>query len=128
MIYKFDLKIYPRILWVTYDATPEELSKLFPTDPDGNIINWLEDFSGYACEMNVFSAPSNEGGMLIRFENKEALTTEHIAHEAVHAADDVYYFIGATSDITNDEPYAYLVGYIANCCTKVLNYENTGDN
>lgn len=118
MIREFNLDIYPRTLWVTYDATPKELSELFPTDSDGNVINWLPEIPGYGAEMEVFSKPGEKGGVLIRFENWEAMTPGHIAHEAVHAADDIYYFIGAHPDILNNEPYAYLVGYITDCCEK----------
>lgn len=124
MIHEFPMHMYPRTLWVTYDATPEELSKLFPTDSQGNIINWLDGIEGFGCEMQVYSDPKQLGGMLIRFENKEAMTPSHIAHEAIHAADDVYYFIGTHPDVTNNEPYAYLVGYIVECCEQVMNLKD----
>lgn len=128
MIHEFNLEIYPRTLWVTSDATPEELSQLFPTDSDGNIINWLEGIEGFGCEMTVYSEPKKLGGMLMRFENLEAMTPAHIAHEAVHAADDIYYFIGARPDVCNNEPYAYLVGYIIDCCEKAREDDNTRNN
>ena len=57
------------------------------------------------------------------------MTPSHIAHEAVHAADDIYYFIGAHPDTLNNEPYAYLVGYITECCeqAKVIKDEHKGN-
>lgn len=35
-----------------------------------------------------------------------------IAHESVHVANYLYDIVGAEVDIRNDEPYAYLIGWI----------------
>jgi hypothetical protein len=44
-----------------------------------------------------------------------------ITHEAVHAANDVFEFIGVDLDIANDEPQAYLVDWIARQIFGALN-------
>ena len=48
----------------------------------------------------------------------KAEVTDIIAHESVHAAMDIYNYISASVDLGNQEPFAYLVGYIANCVYK----------
>lgn len=40
MIYTFNPVIYPRKVWMTYDATSEELNEMFPTgDANENRFN-----------------------------------------------------------------------------------------
>lgn len=63
--------------------------------------------------------PDVRGGVLIRFENKAAMTTKNIAHEAVHAALDIFDYVEARISSDNQEPFAYLVGWIADCCQQV---------
>jgi hypothetical protein len=47
-----------------------------------------------------------------------------IAHESVHIANFIFKSIQADLDIDNDEPYAYLVGWIANEIDKVKDLNN----
>lgn len=63
--------------------------------------------------------PDVRGGVLIRFENKAAMTVRNITHEAVHAALEIFDYVGARTTHDNQEPFAYLVGWIADCCNKV---------
>lgn len=115
MIHEFDLYIYPRKLWITYDATPEELNKEFPRgDTNGHLFKNVPDFS-YAVT-DVTGNVDDKGGVLIRFHDRDAMNMENILHESIHAANFVFDYIGATHDVNNDEPYAYLVSYIAKCC------------
>jgi hypothetical protein len=61
----------------------------------------------------------NRGGVLIRFENKSKMTTPIITHEAIHAALAILDYCGIQIVAGNDEPLAYLAGWIAKCCTEV---------
>ncbi len=116
MIHEFDLYIYPRKLWVTYDATPEELNKEFPEgDTSERIFKEVPQFS--LAVTDTSRSKDKKGGVLIRFADKESIDDElNILHESIHAANFVFDYIGATHDVNNDEPYAYLVTYIAKCC------------
>lgn len=49
------------------------------------------------------------GGVLIRFQDLKAMTTETISHESTHAALEIFNYC------------AYLVGWIARCCDEVKN-------
>lgn len=44
------------------------------------------------------------------------MTTKIICHESTHAAMQVFSEIDAIPDLENQEPFAYLCGYIADCC------------
>ena len=110
MIKEFDLYIYPRVLWVAVDASNKEFEQ-FGFDIDKT--NILE---GYADTQEVYSETYDKAGILIRFEDRYMLTLPIITHEAIHAANYIYDIIGASYDLNNDEPYAYLCEYIAKCC------------
>ena len=116
MIHTFDPVIYPRKLWITYDATPEELNEMFPT---GDINGApFKDETGYYGITYRTADKDNKGGILIRFsDNKEAMTPWNITHEAVHAAGYICNYIGIDADWDNDEAFAYLTTWIVKCCS-----------
>lgn len=120
MIYEFDPVIYPRKLWVTYDAMLEELNGMFPNgDADGNRF---KDEGGYYGITYHIADKDNLGGVLIRFENnKEAMSPWNIAHEAIHAAGMICKYVGIEADWDNDEAFTYLVTWVIKCCDKAKN-------
>ena len=80
-------------------------------------------FNNFTQEDNVLGFSQQRGGSTLiiinvgkhkkQFKKKyeiEVIAT--IAHEAVHACNQIFTCIGARTDITNDEPQAYLVDYI----------------
>ena len=128
MIYKFDPVIYPRKIWITYDATVEELNKRFPegfVENDNHIPFKEIDESSYATVYATRETePKEEAGFLIRFSKKESMTTANITHESIHCASGIFRYIGADIDNVNDEPFAYLCGFIAKCCQEVYDKVN----
>ena len=118
MIYEFDPVIYPRKIWITYDATPDELNKKFPSgDINGNRFKDEEGYHGITART---ADKNNKGGVLIRFaNNKESMASWNITHEAIHAAGYICSYVGIDADFDNDEAFAYLATWIAKCCEKV---------
>ena len=113
-IHEFDPQIYPRLLWVTYGCPTSVLKDMF----DGDVSNM--DKHSNADVINCRrTKPDVRGGILIRFRRKSDMTMENIAHEAVHAALDIFDYVEARIASDNQEPFAYLVGWIADCCNKV---------
>src|SRR5688500_7720328 len=51
----------------------------------------------------------------------EAPSADVITHEAIHAANFVYKKCGILHDVDNDEPFAYLAGWIAKKITEAVN-------
>ena len=114
MIHEYDPIIYPRKVWITYDATLEELNQEFPNGYIGG-DKFVEEKSSFGSTYKT-GDKENNGGVLIRFEGKEAMTSWNMAHEAVHAAACICDYIGIAADWDNDEAYAYLVSFIVKCC------------
>ena len=113
-IHEFDPQIYPRLLWGTYGCPTSVLKDMF----DGDVSNM--DKHSNADVINCRrTKPDVRGGILIRFRRKSDMTMENIAHEAVHAALDIFDYVEARIASDNQEPFAYLVGWIADCCNKV---------
>ena len=109
-VHEFDPQIYPRKLWIAVSK------ESFPERFD-NVSAW--DESSYAITENAYDKINNKGGILIRFESYD-MNMNQISHEATHAAMEIFDFIGAYPDAKNQEPFTYLVGWIASCCEKVL--------
>lgn len=119
MIYKYPMGIYPRTLWITFNATPEELNAMFPTgDTEDNPFVNLDKCTD--ARVDVVCDADEKGGFLIRFDVKESARMGVVAHEADHVADEVYKYIGATPDVNNNEPHAYLAGWVAACVEDAL--------
>lgn len=95
-IHEFDPVIYPRKLWVAVS-----------TDTFDAIVDCVRD------------KLRNLGGILVRFESKNAITIANIAHESSHIAMNIFDYIGAKVDLANQETFSYLVGWVADCINQV---------
>ena len=80
-IHEFDPKIYPILLWVTYGCPTAVLKDMF-----GNEAQDMDKTAYAETVICQRKKPDVRGGVLIRFENKNAMTAKNIAHEAVHAS------------------------------------------
>ncbi|WP_374440543.1 hypothetical protein [Epilithonimonas sp.] len=87
-----------------------------------------EDFTAVNKKYN-HNIPESYGA--VSFENKEAKNFEYvvvmvntnislIAHEAVHICNFIFKNVGIELDRNNDEPQAYLVGWIVDEIEKFL--------
>lgn len=79
------------------------------------------------ARMDVVCDIANNGGLLLRFEGIKSARMGVVAHEADHVADEVYNYIGAEPDINNNEPHAYLVGWVAACVEEALTIEEDAE-
>lgn len=109
-VHEFDPLIYPRKLWiaVSKDTFPDIFEDVIVFDEASDAIT-----------ETAYDKINNKGGVLIRFGSPD-VSMKQISHEATHAAIDIFDYIGASPDPKNQEPFAYLVGWIADCCEKVL--------
>lgn len=113
-IHEFDPVLYPRRLWVVVNCPASVLNEWFE-DKYEDLPNTTD-----ACVVSARRIkPEIKGGVLIRFESKAAMTTSNIAHEAVHAAVEMFDYVGGRISYDNQEPFAYLVGWVADCIDKV---------
>lgn len=108
-VYIFDPVLYPRKVWIAVGK--DRLEGKFDLIEFPVNTNALTELA--------FDEANKRGGVFIRFENLEAMTTKTITHEAFHAAMYIFDFIDAFPDIKNQEPLAYLISWIADCCEQV---------
>lgn len=113
-IHEFDPKIYPRLLWVTCGCPTAVLKDMF-----GNEAQDMDKTANAEVINCRRMKPDVRGGVLIRFRNKKEMTMENIAHESAHAALEIFDYVNARIAYDNQEPFTYLVGWIADCCNKV---------
>lgn len=116
-IHEFHPQIYPRRLWVAVGGTFKDIKSLFTTMNEEE----LEYVENCLATTYMVQTKSNEHyfGHLIWFLSAKDMTTANITHEAYHAASDLFGVLGCKQHYDNQEPFAYLVGWVADCIDKV---------
>lgn len=112
-IYQFDPQIYPRKLWVSVGTSTEELNEKFVEE-----IKDIDD----SADAETWPVQQKEpllGGVLIRFSDLKDMRPDNIAHEATHAALEIFDYVEARIQYDNQEPFAYLVGWVVKCIDEV---------
>lgn len=112
-VYQFDPQIYPRKLWVAVGVPTEELNEKFVDE-----IKDMDD-SNDAETLPIQQKEPLLGGVLVRFENLKSMRPDNIAHEATHAALEIFDYVDARIQYDNQEPFAYLVGWVVKCIDEV---------
>lgn len=115
---EYDFTIYPFKLWIGVGGTLNCVKEWF-VDNDGSELTFTdkEENNSLGITMDLMRRETSDYGVLVYFSSKERMTTKVIAHEATHAARRLFEHINA--DIDNEEPFAYAVGFIAECCDEV---------
>lgn len=128
-IHEFEVVLFPRRVWVTYDCPPAALDDMFPKEDGTKWPDINEDSDAEVWPVRRFK-PDAKGGFLIRFSSKASMTPEVMAHESVHVAFGILNYIGETPDYEHQETMAYLVGLITDFCMQVKNFKpnNTNQN
>lgn len=120
IIKRFDPIIYPIVLWVAISKDVSKVLNSFTTwdsmEISMDILNHA-NANSIASTWQVMDKTSKEMGALIIFSSKKELTTGIIAHESCHAAKIMCDKLGI--DILSDEPFEYLLGWIADCCEEL---------
>lgn len=119
-IHEFELGIYPRRVWIANKCKAKELSATF-CNRDFTDIDFGEEIgneSAASVYPSVRFRENGKYGVLITINDK--LSVGQIAHEAGHVATEIFMDIGSYLDPNNQEPFMYLLGYIAECIDKVI--------
>lgn len=113
-IYEFNPGIYPRLLWITVGCPIETIREKFGKDfPEMD-----KDACADTCRAYT-KTPKDRGGILIRFRSKAEINFENVCHEAGHAALEIFNYCECAISPDNQEPFTYLLGWVAKCCWKV---------
>lgn len=109
-IHQFDPQIYPRLVWVVIgEKKSGPLSERFEEIDD-------MDESTAACVKPTYDRINKKGGILIRFATRKyARDVKIVCHEAAHAALAIFDYTDCIISPDNQEPFCYLVGWIAQC-------------
>lgn len=123
MLKEFNCEIYPRKLWVA--TSWDEVKDKFATNRD---YEFKEEERAYATTYpGIRRKCSGMLGVLIVFNEYKNIgcskLVENIAHESLHAANAIFNDLDIGYSLTDHEHAAYLVGWIAKCCWKVLQKE-----
>ena len=114
IIYEFDPVIYPYKVWVIVTKKTDIITDKFLTY-DGDEIREFDKMCNKlsAYVFPVLTKDKTQYGVLIVFYSKACMTYEIVAHESSHAAK--YLFNHINADMTEHEPFEYVVGWIARC-------------
>lgn len=123
MIREFDIEIYGRKLWIA--TSWEDVKDKFITY-GGYDFKKSED--AYAATYPyIMRKTTGKYGVLIVFcdcgKFKGSEIVECIAHESLHTTNAIFNELGVEYSLKNDEHAAYMVGWVAKCCWKVLQKE-----
>lgn len=116
-IHEFDPQIYPVKLWIVKNPTEDYIHDNFE-EADGSKLNFnIKSHYAMCCYTSVIVRKGDKSfGVLISTFHKP--TTGFIAHESTHAARFIWDWLEEGE--TGREADAYLVGWIADCCEKVI--------
>lgn len=126
IIDKYDMTIYPRKLWVATGWGKETPRRFTYDDGETELEDVGENYG--AATYGVCERKDGCYGVLIVFKNTPSYENgseviEDVSHESVHAAGRTFKELGVRADYDNDEPMAYLVGWVAKCCWFTLSKE-----
>ena len=116
IVYEFNPCVYPRLLWVAKGGSLDGIKETL------NLGDYEvdEEGSGAVTLCNVRRKSDDNLGALIWFPKSSNMNNlDWIAHESTHAALYIFCEVGALVDFENQEPFAYMVGWVFDCVNKV---------
>lgn len=119
-IHEFHPSIYPRRIWVVKGSNEKFVKDNFTERLGEEIVFDNKDGNESACTIFPYVKLRSNGkyGYLVYIQAR--LSVGDIAHESVHVATELFSEIGAIHTPDNQEPFAYLVGWIADCIHQVI--------
>lgn len=117
-VHEFHPQIYPRRLWVIKGGLLGDIKNMFSQRDGKELDVGDEDYD--ALTYSVMLKETKKFGELIWFPDETSIEQEKVTHESAHAAMDMFRDIGADVDTDNQEPFAYLAGWIADCIDQVV--------
>lgn len=123
MLQGFTTEIYPRKLWVA--TSWEDVKDKFTTYGE---YEFKKHEDAYATTYPQIRRKTDRSkGVLIVFNLDENIGGSEIvsiiAHESLHATNNIFSELGIEYGLIRDEHAAYMVGWVAKCCWKVLQKE-----
>lgn len=117
IIQEFDLVVYPIGVVLVIGILTEEVNRLYK--PYDEKYNWIAPSECEDTPMSTYLVRNKKTGnccCLIWAYNPEEFRGSYLCHEAGHAAQEIFKYIGAKADFNNQEPLCYLLGSIFRLC------------
>lgn len=114
LVHEFISQIYPIRLWVAIAENTDNIRHKF-SDINGNPLH--KDVDKHMAFSQQVKDGNDYWGILLFFRSDEEITPGLMAHEATHAARDIWDRISETE--IGCEADAYLVEWIVNCIDEV---------
>ena len=104
--------IYPRMLYVIKGSNKNKVitDNFVGRDGKSNLIVDNYDDSDGSRTWPVIERNTDKYGFLVQI--KRVKNSSDLAHEATHVAFELFRDIGGIADEDNQEPFAYLVGWV----------------
>ena len=120
-----NMGIYPRQLYIVIGNDKLKVIKDNFTSRDGEELIYDNDGDKTcaSCMWSVIEKTTGDYGFLVWLRGKNPKSD--ITHESYHVACETFKDIGAYEDAENQEPFAYLIGWVAKQIKYVLNYKGT---
>ena len=110
IIKEFELVIYPiNFIAVIGDMENDLNNSYAPDEKDGNWISGPSPDTAGRTYI-IHDSETNQMSVMIWIRSLEECRGSIFAHECSHATMEIFNFIGATVDLENQEPFAYLSG------------------
>lgn len=116
-INQFDPTLYPRKLWVVEGGTIEDIKRCF-SEPETEKDFEIEQSKVDSSNALTFEAKHKESGyygVVVWLHNRAEADFGTLTHEAIHAMHLICKACYVYTDYDNDEPQAYLGGFIGDC-------------
>jgi hypothetical protein len=119
-----EMGIYPRTLYVVKgENSGKVITDNFKSRDSEELNVGIRDDTDGSETWSVIEKNTNKFGFLVRL--KRVSDKSDLAHEATHVAFETFRDIGGIADENNQEPFAYLIGWITRQLYYALNYRDT---
>lgn len=117
IIHEFDPCIYPRLLWVVKGGSLEGIQETFEVKCEADDV-------GGAVTLPARRRSDGRLGYCVWFPKVgDIRRLDWIAHESSHVAVCIFNDIGGVITYEDQEPFAYLVGWVFGCIDEVRKYK-----
>lgn len=117
IIHEFDPCIYPRLLWVVKGGTLEGIQETFEVECEADDV-------GGAVTLPARRRSDGRLGYCVWFPKVgDTRRLDWIAHESSHVAVCIFNDIGGVITYEDQEPFAYLVGWVFGCIDTIRKFK-----
>jgi hypothetical protein len=120
--FSIEFGIYPRVLYIIKGNDKNKIiSDNFMSREETDLEVIDHDRSDGSRTWSVIERNSKKWGFLVQL--KRVTDKSEMSHEATHVAFELFKDIGAYADEENQEPFAYLVGWVTRQLINAYNYK-----